>query len=267
MIHRLFIIRGLIILAVAFILILIIHYSGLLGGLENIIQGGVNTVSWPINQGKTESRSWITRQLCSITPDKQALQDRVNTLMEENAQLSQSLREYEQVKNISEYSVSHPGGYVLAHIIGTVSQVGTQALILDKGLKDGVKENYAVMVGNGILMGKTAHVTDTASHVILLNDRRSTVATAIANNSKATGLVQGEFGLGLTMKYIHTSEIIQSGDVVVTSGFESGIPGGLAVGIVDQVHKDPVELFQSASISPPLRYDELNVVSIIKANP
>src|SRR4029079_17213797 len=120
------------------------------------------------------------------------LQERIDTLTEENAHLSQELREFDQVRDITGYTQSHPASYLLAHVVGTVNQPGTQALILDKGLRDGVKEEYAVIAGHGILMGKTSHVTDTTSQLILLNDRRSTVAAALINNAKATGIVEGD---------------------------------------------------------------------------
>ncbi len=256
-------IKGAIIIVVILFLIIVAHYLRLIRPIERLVQHGINIVGTPMYDNKTASVSWLTGYICPANSSAQDLQERLNVLTEENAQLSQSVREFEQIKEISEYTNSHKQRTVAAHIVGTVNQPGTHALILDKGLSDGVKEQFAVIASHGIIIGKTALVTDTTSQLILLNDRRSTLAVSLLNNAKATGLVQGEFGLGLVMRMIPSNEKIETNDVVVSSGFENGIPGGLIIGNVGQIHHDDAALFADATISPPIRYDQLNVVSII----
>lgn len=261
--NRLASIRGAIIIVVVVLIVLIAHYTGITRPIEHVIQTGINTVGAPVYSQKAQSRSWFSQYMCSQTISGGELQQRINVLTEENARLNQSLREFEQLKEMTGYTSSFQQKAIVARVIGTVNQPGTHALILDKGLSDGIKEQYAVIAGKGIIIGKTASVTDTTSHLILLNDRRSIVAAMLLSNAKATGLVKGEFGLGILMDTIPSNEVIEPAAVAVTSGFENGIPGGLVIGTVDQVHRDDAKLFAEATISPPIRYDQLSIVSVI----
>ena len=255
--------RSAIIIVIVLFVVVIAHYTGLIRPLERLVQTSINAVGAPLYQKKSSSASWFSGYFCSQAIPTGEMQNRINALTEENARLNQSLHDLEQIKEISGYTDSHQQHTIIARVVGIVNQPGTHAFILDKGLSDGIKEQYAVIASNGILIGKTAFVTDTTSQLILLNDRRSTLAASLSNNAKATGLVKGEFGLGIIMDTIPSNETMNPSDIVVTSGFENGIPGGLVIGTIDQVHRNDAELFAKASISPPIRYDQLNIVSIL----
>lgn len=256
-------IRISLIVIVVLVILIVLHVTRVIRPLENILVQGINTVATPVYSIKQDATTWAYDTMCRIDQNTQTLQERIDVLTKQNALLSQQLREFDQVRDITGYTSRHSQASVIANITGRVSEPGTQSLILDKGLRDGVKEGYAVIAGHGILIGKTALVTDSSSQVILLHDRRSTVAASLISNPKATGLLRGEFGLGLTMTMIPATEVIASQAVAVTSGFENNIPGGLVIGTVDRVHHDDAALFQDASIVAPLRYDQLNLVSIL----
>jgi rod shape-determining protein MreC len=60
------------------------------------------------------------------------------------------------------------------------------------------------------------------------------------------------------------TDTIKIGDNIVTSGVGGGIPRGLYVGTVQEVHDSDDHLFQQAVIVSPLQVSKLQIVFIIK---
>ena len=65
------------------------------------------------------------------------------------------------------------------------------------------------------------------------------------------------------MELILRNETIGSGDIVVTSGIEPGVPMGLVIGTVSRVDVEPNSFSQTAWIQPLLDINNLSMVSIL----
>ena len=89
------------------------------------------------------------------------------------------------------------------------------------------------------------------------------VAATVANSDQTTGIVRGERGLSLKMELIPQNEVISGGDVIITSGLETGTPRGLVIGTIDSVIKESRSPFQTAIIRSPVNFGNLDYVLVI----
>ncbi len=116
--------------------------------------------------------------------------------------------------------------------------------------------------GNSVV-GKIFSVTEHTSSVLLLTDSHSRIIAEILAKNSATGVIHGEFQLGLRMDLIPITQSLQKNMIVVTSGLEEGIPPGLLIGTIEDVSARPSDLYQSARIRPSIHYDSLRLVSVV----
>jgi rod shape-determining protein MreC len=57
--------------------------------------------------------------------------------------------------------------------------------------------------------------------------------------------------------------VVQTGDLVLTSGLGGNFPADMLIGQVSGVRQRPVELFQTASIEPVVDFTQLEIVLVI----
>ncbi len=136
---------------------------------------------------------------------------------------------------------------------------------INKGSESGIREGMAVIVSNGILIGKIQQVSSNKSTVMLLSNPKSAIGVVVSQ-SGARGIVKGEYGLGIIADSILQADSVLVGNEVVTSGTGSDIPRGLLVGTVQQVRPSSDHLFQQAIISPPINVSKLETVFIVKGS-
>ena len=138
-----------------------------------------------------------------------------------------------------------------------------QTIMIDKGKHDGLYPGLAVVSSEGIIVGKIVEVKDEISEVFLSNNSECKLAATLLNESKTSGITEGDLGLTIKMNFIPQDIDIKIGDIVVTSGLEQPIPRGLVIGSVLGVDKENNELWQTATIEPLLDAGALTIVSVI----
>jgi rod shape-determining protein MreC len=148
-------------------------------------------------------------------------------------------------------------------VIGQDALGSGSVIFIDKGSNDGIKEGMAVIVSNGVLVGKTGEVYADTSKVNLIIDKESAVNGEILE-SGAKGIVKGTYGLGITMDMIGQTEVVKEGDTVIASGLGGGVPRGLFVGKIGQVGQSEDKLFQRATIFSSVDFSSLRIVFVIK---
>jgi len=148
-------------------------------------------------------------------------------------------------------------------VIGQDPQGLGSWIIIDKGRADGIEIGMPVIVSEGILIGKIDEVNSDSSKVNLLTDSASAV-NATDLETDARGLVRGAFGLGLFLDMVAQTDILNKGDTIVTSGLGGEFPKGLLIGNIQEVRDSPDKLFQQAIIAPRVKYQELEVVFVIR---
>ncbi|MFA6170963.1 MAG: rod shape-determining protein MreC [Patescibacteria group bacterium] len=187
-----------------------------------------------------------------------------NQLMVDNAKLKTLEDENESLRKYLSFFENNKYQYVMAAIIGQgeLSDLG-QGITINKGSVDGLSAGLAVMNSQGIIVGKVAEVKDRVSRLVLTTNGQCKFAAAIQNANKTVGITQGDLGLTIKMDYIPQTESIKSGDIIVTSGLEKGIPRGLVIGRISEVKQKSNELWQTAVIEPVINLNELVIVSVL----
>lgn len=136
-------------------------------------------------------------------------------------------------------------------------------IMIGRGRGDGIESNMPVIVSEGILIGRVGEVFATSARVNLLTDASSTV-NVYDLDTGSKGVLKGQYGLGLAMGLVSQSDIINEGDLIVTSGLSQEMPRGLLVGKVQKITQTSDKLFQEAMVSPRVNYRNLDTVFIIK---
>lgn len=191
------------------------------------------------------------------------LEEDIGRLISENVRLERNIQDGEELQQ--QLSFISETGYetVQSKVIGRSSDEYLRVLLINKGTKDGIQKGYPVITGNGILVGKIYESLDTISKVLLLEDRHSMISGIVQNEDKSPGIVSGEFSISLTMELIPESDTLLKGQVITTSGSEKNIPIDLIIGTISEIDRKEGELFQSAVITPSVKYEALSVLSVI----
>lgn len=175
-----------------------------------------------------------------------------NTRLREIDVENQILREQLGVREEKEFKL------LLASVIGR-----NRVLIIDKGKRNGIRKGMPIIVAKGLLVGQIIETMSTSSKVLLISDSDSQIK-ALVQESRATGLVKGEYGLTLTMEMIPQDKEIEPGQLVITSGLNGQFPKGLVIGKITEIQKSPNQVFQKATLLPvaPIRDLELVFVCV-----
>lgn len=122
--------------------------------------------------------------------------------------------------------------FLPARVISNSISGANNFIMLDKGSREGINANMAVISRSGIV-GITRHVTPHFSYVMSVLHRQTKVSAKIKKYNAFGSLVwEGGDPEVMTLRYIPKHFIIAPGDTIVTSGFSQMFPKGLMIGRV-----------------------------------
>lgn len=195
----------------------------------------------------------------------------------ENVKLKKIQVENEVIRDHFNFLDKTKDNSVLARVIGQKSVAGFKWLLLDQGADKGIEPGLAVVDQNGVLIGVVVKVKDSVSYSQPIFDQHLSLAVDIItydpltqlplendinNPGIVSGIIQGEYGLTLKMKYIPLDKRINIGDAVITTGLEDNIRWGIVIGQVMEINKKPNDIFQEVIVKP-LLTPNTKIVSII----
>lgn len=141
-----------------------------------------------------------------------------------------------------------------------------QTITIDKGRHDGIKENMAVITGQGMI-GEVIQTNNFSSTVKLLTsvDENHKISVKIeGNEGYIYGLLSGYENQVYKIEGIAENTEIQEGAFVVTTGLGNTYPSGILVGTVTQVKKDHFDLARTILVKPSVNFDEIRYVTVLK---
>lgn len=207
-----------------------------------------------------QSASHLSDALSKVTAEN-------HELLNQNAQLAEVQRENDDLKKILNYQQTSGREVHAARIIARGPAEGTthqQTIILDQGRNAGLTTGAPIVDTEGILVGKVMEVKDSISEGCLLFKDSCRLAVTIQGQAGTVGVIQSDLSLALKIDFIPHDIQISQGQMIVTSGLESGMPAGLVVGRVSQVIKEGNELWQHALVEPLGSFATLRTVAVIK---
>jgi len=147
------------------------------------------------------------------------------------------------------------GGRVIAASAGTASRT----IEIDRGERDGVRKNMAVITPDGAV-GKVIEVYRDTAQVLLLTDKEGG-AGAMLLDSRTQGPVGGTGEPTMQMKYVATEENVTVGEKIVTSGMDKIFPRDIPIGTVVEVK--PGTPFKQIRVQPAAKLDRLETVIVL----
>jgi len=140
-----------------------------------------------------------------------------------------------------------------------------QSVRLNKGRRDGVSTNRAVISSSG-LVGRTAEISSHTAEVLLVSDPACKVSARVSRTG-SFGLVSGH-GVNMKgypiarMRFIHKDAPVRAGDAVVTSGLGGVFPKDILIGYIEEIHTEETGLYQYADIIPNAVIELMDVVFV-----
>src|ERR1700735_1938870 len=164
------------------------------------------------------------------------LQDQIAQLRLEQAALAEDAMQGHRLQALLDFQHHYVATTVAAQVIGTSGTDLSRVLYIDKGSKDGLKPDMAVITPDGIV-GKLRDVFAHTSQVLLVSDQTSG-AGVVLEATRLRGVLRGNALGQPQIINMLPDERVKPGERVVTSGGDQIYPRGLPVGVVDQIVPD-----------------------------
>lgn len=223
------------------------------------VSTGQKVVSYPVQ--------FVTGSIHGLFSGKsdQATENKVKQLEAKNQKLEADNKKYKKELDIDDISKYDP---ISSTVISRNPDQWMNTLVINKGAKDGIKHNMAVMTNEG-LVGRITKVNQFSSQVDLIstNTRSNRLSVNILHkDDNVFGLVDhyddknGE----LIVSDINNKDDVKKGDKVVTSGLADQLPSGLYIGEVTKVENDGYGLSKQVRIKTGANLSDLNHVYVAK---
>ena len=173
----------------------------------------------------------------------------------ESEQTCQRLHKLLEIKD----SLSH--NLLAAQVVGVDPSGWFHSIIINVGTRDGAVKGMPVVAPEGIV-GQIVKVSFGYSKVMLMIDRSSAI-DALVQRTRVRGIIEGKTDEYCRFKYVLRKVEIDSGDVVVSSGFDGIFPKGLRIGFVKDVSKSRAGIFQNVNVEPFVDFTRLEEVLVI----
>ena len=204
----------------------------------------------------------------------------VKKLKEENAKLTETLKEYEneaakyqaelseleELRALYELDKKFPEyNMTAARVFSTDSSSWFNELYIDKGLNDGIYEGCNVLCDNGLL-GIVVESYDSYARVRAIIDDRSNVTAEVGKDSALCN-VEGSLK-NMEEGFLYVTDInkdasVEIGDRVITSNVSDRYFFGITIGYVTDISYDPNNLTKTAKITTAVDFKDVKDVLII----
>ncbi len=207
-------------------------------------------------------------QLKEVLSENERLQEQIDALTMENAQLQQDKYELENLRKLYEIDqVTSDYEKTGARVIASNSSNWFYSFTIDKGSQDGIEVDMNVLAGSGL-----------AGRVVSVGPNYATVLSIIADNSNVYGtvlttsqnlLVSGDLQSVMTDGVIRFSQLsdqgdqVSEGDKIVTSNISSKYLPGIPIGFVSAIDTSPNNMTKSGLVTPAVDFRRIQEVLVI----
>jgi rod shape-determining protein MreC len=256
---------------ILFLILLFFSFLFLLLDKQNWFLKVKNVFSFPLvwTQGQILSASQGTKDLLfGLNQNDQEkklflLEGKLRQLAVEQNQLSTCLEENEKVKKLLGSPLPAKWQFLEARVSSQ-----TEPFKINKGKVHGVGEGMMVISEN-ILIGRVSSVEENFSLFEKVDSPSLKIPVVVKKSGQASiqarGLLSGQYKNKLFLDRVLQGEMIQKGDLVVTSGEEGWLPD-LLVGQIEEVVPKSAELYQRAQVSSLLDLNQLRIVFVVVKN-
>jgi rod shape-determining protein MreC len=198
--------------------------------------------------------------LQGTTRQNEELRAENDTLKLTISQLESKAAEADRLAVLLNFRQSHEKvPLVMARVIGASAGTASHTVEIDRGERDGIRRNMAVITPDGAV-GKIIESYRDTAQVLLLSDKEGG-AGAMLVSSRIQSPVKGTGDPMLSMTYVAAEETVNPGEKIVTSGMDKIFPRDVPIGtVLDVKQGNP---FKQIRVKPAARLDRLEEVIVL----
>jgi len=176
------------------------------------------------------------------------------------SQLQSKAAEADRLAGLLNFRQSHgKAPMVMARVIGASAGTASHTVEIDRGERDGIRRNMAVITPDGAV-GKIIESYRDTAQVLLLSDKEGG-AGAMLVGSRIQSPVKGTGEPMLSMSYVAAEDSVNAGEKIVTSGMDKIFPRDVPIGtVLDVKQGNP---FKQIRVKPAARLDRLEEVIVL----
>src|SRR6266850_7512384 len=160
--------------------------------------------------------------LRGVRAENRELKRQIEEMRVEHVRISQDAEQARRLQSLLAFKEQLISKTLAAQVIGSRGSEQSRSIYLDKGEKDGVKPDMAVITADGIV-GKVLHVYRSTSLVLLVSDQTSGVG-AILEKSRLQGILRGMPSGEIALEKVMSDEEVPAGELVLSSGGDRIFP-------------------------------------------
>jgi len=198
--------------------------------------------------------------LRGVRAENRELKRQIEEMRVQQVRISQDAEQAHRLQSLLAFKEQFISQTLAAQVIGSSGSEQSRSIYLDKGEKDGIKPDMAVITADGIV-GKVLHVYRSTSLVLLVSDQTSGVG-AILEKSRLQGILRGMPSGEIALEKVMSDEQVPTGELVLSSGGDRIFPKGLAIGRVSKVSQGS-DNFLNIQVKPMANLSKLEEVLIV----
>ena len=244
--------------------LLFLAISGYLTPVFNLTLNPLISLQRWISVRYISARDFLTtpREVTELRERNTVLEAQVSQLQTQLIVMEERLGEAQVCFALLDFGRTNPQyDYIAATVIGREISPFLQYIIIDKGTEDGVRYGMPVVTQQG-LVGRVDAVIAAAARVKLITDSTSVVNVRL-QTAGIEAQLQGSLTGDVFLDMIPPDEVIEPGDVVLTSGLGGNYPPNLFIGQVLSTQQRENALFQTASVQPIVDFSSINAVLVV----
>jgi rod shape-determining protein MreC len=234
-----------------FVVLLVLVLLQLRGGIMGKLKLAISGLFLPLFGLSNSTHQWLGEAKETLVPRRELLRQ-IDQLRLDNQQLQLRLAQDTQLWNENSRLRGEVGWQrqtrwrvILARVIARDPANWWRSLEIDRGLRDGLGTNLAVLTADGGLVGRLQNVGQTRSQVIVLGDPNLRVSAVVDGPASGeTGIIAAnasaaqEEGM-VDLDLLSGASNVRPGQSVVTWGAGGVFPPGIPIGkIVDTRSKE-----------------------------
>jgi rod shape-determining protein MreC len=199
-----------------------------------------------------------------VEDQNRRLRDELFHLRQENGLLRRGLDRLANRQEAETFLRALGRAFCLAEVIGLDAANPFKSIVINRGTKDGLRSQMAVVDARGRLVGRLIEPIGIGEATVqLVTDENNAVSVAGADHPTA-GLLVGNSGDGRGwLKNIPASdETLVENEPLLTTGFDRVYPRGLPAGTIVSIRTDG-SLFKKIAVLPAFEIRDLVLVAVL----
>ena len=237
-------------IAIAAFMLMAASGLAMLDPVENLTLNATSPLQTTLHGATRPLADWVNNitDAGSLSSENARLRGENERLTNDLARTREDSVQQQAQRDLNAVRLQFPSDTFLAADVVSRDATNVRSIIaIGRGRSDGVREGMIVVSEGRSLAGRVTKVFDDYAWVTLITDPKSAIS-AIVQESRAEGVVAGNYDGSLNMEFVGQGAAVKQGDFVITSGVGGGYPPGVVIGRVANVHKTDQDLFQRVQV-------------------